>query len=140
MKLIHSFYKKILKFEWSKQWLMDFNEEKCVVMHYGSSNNNYEYFLNNHKLTESNQEKDLGVVFTKDLKNSAHIAITTRKANYTLSLIKRSFKYRDKFTIKKLYTSLVRPHFEYAVQVWNTYLKQEINIIEGSKKSGQNHR
>ncbi|CAF1133942.1 unnamed protein product [Brachionus calyciflorus] len=68
MKLIHSFYKKILKFEWSKQWLMDFSEEKCVVMHYGSSNNNYEYFLNNHKLTESNQEKDLGVVFTKDLK------------------------------------------------------------------------
>ncbi|CAF0786965.1 unnamed protein product [Brachionus calyciflorus] len=53
-------------FEWSKQWLMDFNEEMCVVMHYGSSNNNYEYFLNNHKLSESNKEKDLGVVFTKE--------------------------------------------------------------------------
>ncbi|CAF1098506.1 unnamed protein product, partial [Brachionus calyciflorus] len=21
--------------EWSKQWLMDFNEDKCVAMHYG---------------------------------------------------------------------------------------------------------
>ncbi|CAF0832674.1 unnamed protein product [Brachionus calyciflorus] len=116
-------------FEKLKQWLIDFNEEKCVVMHYGSSNKNYEYFLNNHKLTESNQEKDLAVVYTKDLKNSAHIAIAARKANYALSVIKRSFKYCNIYTIKKLYTSLVRPHLEYAVQVWNPFLKQEINIF-----------
>ncbi|CAF1065393.1 unnamed protein product [Brachionus calyciflorus] len=68
MKLIHSLDIKSL-FELAKQWLMDYNEEKCVVMHFESSNKNYEYFLNNHKPTESNQEKDLGVVFTKDLKN-----------------------------------------------------------------------
>ncbi|CAF0824973.1 unnamed protein product [Brachionus calyciflorus] len=104
--------------EWSKQWFMDINEDKCVAMHFGSNNKNYEYSLNSHKLTESHQERDLGVIFSKYLKNSAHIAVATRKANYALSIIKRSFKCRDKLTIKKL-TSLVRPHLEYAVQVWN---------------------
>ncbi|CAF1034852.1 unnamed protein product [Brachionus calyciflorus] len=70
--------------EWSKQWLVDFKEEKCVSMHFGSNNKNYEYSLNSHKLTESRQERDLGVIFSKDLKNSGHIAVATRKANYAV--------------------------------------------------------
>ena len=104
-------------YNWSKQWLMEFNEEKCVVVHYGPENPKCEYFLgeNGHKLIESKQERDLGVIFSSELKNSAHIATATRKANHALGLIKRSFKTREKNTIKKLYTSLVRPHLEYAV-------------------------
>ena len=51
--------------EWSKQWLMDFYEDKCVVMHLGSNNENYVYFLNSHKLSESHQERDLVVVLIK---------------------------------------------------------------------------
>ena len=90
--------------------------------------------MSSHKLIESNQERDLGVVFSNDLKNSAHIAVATRKANYALSIIKRSFKCRDKVTIKKLYTSLVRPHLEYAVQVWNPHLKKDTNSIEGVQR------
>ena len=39
-------------------------------MHYGSNNKNYEYSLNSNKLTKSHQEPDLGVIFSKDLKNS----------------------------------------------------------------------
>ncbi|CAF0733234.1 unnamed protein product [Brachionus calyciflorus] len=73
-------------YEKSKQWLMNFNENKYVVMHYGLNNQNYEYSLSSHKLTESHQERDLGVIFSKDLKNSAQVAVATRRANYTLSI------------------------------------------------------
>ncbi|CAF0772997.1 unnamed protein product [Brachionus calyciflorus] len=52
--------------EWSKKWLMEFNEEKCVVIHYGSSNQKCQYLLGStetgHKLFESAKEKDLGVI------------------------------------------------------------------------------
>ncbi|CAF1134095.1 unnamed protein product, partial [Brachionus calyciflorus] len=95
-------------------------------------NNLYEWSKQCHKLTESHQERDLDVIFSKDLKNSAHIAVEPRKANYALS--KRSFKCCDKLIIKKLYTSLVRPHLEYAVPVWNPYFKKDINRIEGVQR------
>ena len=117
---------------------MEFNEDKCVVMHYGPNNQKCEYFLgsalNSHKLAESSQERDLGVVFSNNLSNSAHIGVATKKANQVLGLIKRSFKYRDKNTIKKLYTSLVRPQLEYAVQVWNPHLNKDISSIEGVQR------
>ena len=33
-----------------------------------------------------------------------------------------------------MYISLVRPHLEYASQVWNTYKTGEINSLEGVQK------
>jgi hypothetical protein len=124
--------------KWSDEWLMEFNKEKCVVVHYGSNNQKYDYFIgspdNRHQLIESSQEKDLGVIFRNDLKSSAHVAAAVRKANQALGLIKRSFRHREIITIKKLYTALVRPHLEYAVQVWNPYLKSDITSIEGVQR------
>lgn len=69
------------------------------------------------------------VVFSKDLKNLAHIAVATRKANYVLSIIKRLFKCRDKLKVKKLDTSLVWSNLEYKVQIWNPYLKKDTSSI-----------
>jgi hypothetical protein len=37
---------------------------------------------------------------------------------------------RDKDTILRLYKSLVRPQLEYCIQVWNPYLKQDIEKLE----------
>ena len=48
---------------------MDFNVEKCKVMHIGRSNPGYKYLMNNHVLQEVKQEKDLGIMITNDLKS-----------------------------------------------------------------------
>ena len=40
--------------------------------------------------------------------------------------MKNSFKYFDAELVRLLYVSLIRPHLEYAVPVWNPYLKLEI--------------
>ena len=120
--------------EWSKEWLMEFNEKKCCVLNYGPNNEGFGYKLttSNGKFTLGNTtcEKDLGVYFTGDLKNREHVARAVMKANKTLGMIKRCFKNRDKYLIKKLYTSMIRSHLEYAVQVWSPFYKKDISNIE----------
>jgi len=52
---------------WSNQWLMRFNEDKCVVLKIRASLN-YIYTLNGTHLKEVDEQRDLGViVLTTDL-------------------------------------------------------------------------
>ena len=45
-------------------------------------------------------------------------------------MFRKTFISRDSQLWKRLYTSLVRLHLEYAVQVWNPYLEGDISSIE----------
>jgi hypothetical protein len=54
--------------EWSKKWLLSFNNDKCKVMHVGSNNKENEYVMDSKLLSKSDLEKDLGVFVSKDLK------------------------------------------------------------------------
>ena len=48
---------------WEKRWLLKFNIDKCKVLHLKFNDNlNLEYKLNGIIMTESEQEKDLGVL------------------------------------------------------------------------------
>ena len=67
--------------EWSRKWLIEFNENKCKVMHIGRSNPGYEYQLNDTTLEVTKEEKDLGIYVTPDWKSTAHVAKVAAKAN-----------------------------------------------------------
>ena len=56
--------------EWADKWQMSFNVDKCKVMHIGSRNPEEEYTMLNGSLKQTNEEKDLGVIITKDLKTT----------------------------------------------------------------------
>ena len=56
--------------EWSKKWQMPFNLDKCKIMHIGHKNKNEKYELLCKEIESVQQEKDLGVVITNDLKSS----------------------------------------------------------------------
>ena len=45
-------------------------------------------------------------------------------------MIRRSFSFLNKDLFRRLYTTFVRPHLEYAQSVWAPYLMKYINIIE----------
>ena len=113
---------------------MEFNVDKCKVMHYGQLNPQNQYTMQNKILKDANEECDLGVTFEKDIKFSKHIATKINKANSILSLIKRSFEFMDKYTFVKLYTALVRPHLEFANVVWHPYLVKDIVSLENLQK------
>ena len=74
------------------------------------------------------EEKDLGVVFDKDLKFTSHVNQIVMKANRVLGIIKCTFASRDANTIRLLYVTLVRPILDYASTVWNPHLmKKSVN-------------
>ena len=80
------------------------------------------------------QVKDLGVIISKDLKFSRQCNEAVKKANMMLGFIKRNFTFKSKETILSLYKSLVRPHLEYAVQLWSPYLIKDIKKMEGVQR------
>ena len=116
--------------EWSKKWQMPFSLDKCKIMHIGHKNKNEKYELLGKEIESVQQEKDLGVVITNDLKSSNQCIEAVKKAQKLLGYIKRQFRTRNKETILTLYHALVRPHLEYAVQFWSPSLRKDIERLE----------
>ena len=121
---------------WTKDWLMRLNASKCKVMHLGSKNAMKEYNVEDlntglrKPIEETECEKDMGVFIRSDLKWEDQVRHAASKANKVLGMLKKTFVCRESELWKKLYISLVRPHLEYAVQVWNPYYEKDIEIIE----------
>ena len=82
--------------------------------------------LNDHKHNELEfieKEKDLGV------KRSSHI-IKLNKANQSIGLMRRSYTYLDKKSLRYLFNAIVRPHLKYYVSIWYPLLNQDEELIE----------
>ena len=56
------------------------------------------------------------------------------KANSVIGLISRTYQYMDKKTFNLLFKALVRPHLEYAKQVWAPMYKRQETIIENVQR------
>ena len=111
-------------------WLVKFQGKKCRVIHYGKTEAVYKLHEEGDNLANSHMERDLGVLFTSDLKWKAHIHEITSKANRILGRLKRTFAVADVESIRLLYVSLIRPHLEFAVPVWSPYFKTDIEALE----------
>jgi hypothetical protein len=107
--------------EWQKKWLLTFNtiDNKCKVLHIGKCNPINQYFMNDLALPTVPTEKDLGVHMDTHLDWSLHIQKSINKASSVLGWLSRNVISRDKAVIMNIYKSLIRPHLEYAVQLWN---------------------
>ena len=77
----------------------------------------------------------LGVLLKSDLSWSEHITGVCRKARKVLALLYRHFyTVSSPDTIKQLYISLVRPHLEYAAQLWDPYTHRNTKRLETVQK------
>ena len=123
---------------WADRWKMEFNVDKCKIMHLGNTNPGHTYTMNGTNLTTTTEERDLGVLVDDKLKFDKHIKKIVNKANSILGLIKIGFACLDKKMFMNLYPVLVRPHLEYCVQVWSPYLAKDINLLEAVQERATN--
>ena len=53
---------------WANRWDMEFNVKKCRVMHKGKRNLEFQYQINDGWLKPVDEERDIGVLMSRDLK------------------------------------------------------------------------
>ena len=123
------------KFEqWAETWGMQFNADKCKVMHIGRSNPKLPYVMAGQQMKVTEVEKDLGVLISNDMKPRQHCAKAAKSANGTLGQIARAFQYRNKQMLAKLFKVFVRPKLEYAAQAWSPWLEKDCVMLEQVQK------
>jgi hypothetical protein len=71
-------------------------------MHVGLHNPQYEYFMKGTKLGTTEEELDIGVLVTQNLKPSAQCSQAAGRAMSVLGQLRRNFHYRDRHIFLKL--------------------------------------
>ena len=116
--------------DWARRWKMEFNVDKCKIMHLGSKNQKHTYTMGGRNLAVTTEERDLGILIDDKLNFESHIKGIVKRANRMLGLIKIGFECLDMVMFKNLYPVMVRPLLEYCVQVWSPYKCGDIDLLE----------
>jgi hypothetical protein len=116
--------------EWTTEWGMKFNVQKCKVMHFGKKNPKFSYTMEGTLLEEVTEERDIGITVTGNLKPSNQCAKAAATARAVLGQIARAFHFRNKSTFVKLYKTYVRPHLEFCTPAWSPWTKHDIECLE----------
>jgi hypothetical protein len=99
------------------------NINKCQTITFSKKRINLvsNYNLNDIIINETNLIKDLGILFYTKLSCSPHIISIKNKALSMFDLIMRNCSsFNDPFTLKCLYTSIIRLYLEYATSIWDS--------------------
>ncbi|GAB0175781.1 hypothetical protein GRJ2_000043300 [Grus japonensis] len=81
-------------------------------------------------IESSPEEKDLGVLVDEKLNMSWQRVLAAQKANHILHCIRRSVTSRSREVILPLYSTLMRPHLEYCIQLWGAQCKKDMVLLE----------
>ena len=73
--------------EWANRWQMSFNVDKCSVMHIRHNKMQSNYNMFNQQLPTTDQQQDLGIIITKDLKWQKQTEKSCQTANRELGFM-----------------------------------------------------
>ena len=125
--------------QWSHDWMLAFNCDKCKCLHLGKNNTSHEYKIKQEEVSTNMSvtilEKDLGVYIDPELNFDEHIHIQTKKAKSLSGMIMRNFENKSENILLPLYKALIRPVIEYGNVVWSPYLRKNINKIESIQRN-----
>ena len=120
--------------QWGTDWDMVYNTGKCHVMHINGDPLQTRYYMKSDnevvELSSVEEERDLGVLVDVDLRFRNHIDQLVTKGNQLTGMIKRGIRYKSPDVIKRIFTTVVRPHLEYGNVIWHPVYKAQVNEIE----------
>ena len=122
---------------WTNDSLLKFHPDKCKHLHVSTRQEHHHTYLlgpEQHPVQHTSQEKDVGITFDEQLTFEHHLNEKINKSNSIVGIIRRTFEYLDQSNFVHLYRSLVRPHLEYANQIWAPHLKKHITAIENVQR------
>ncbi|KAJ3652699.1 hypothetical protein Zmor_018641 [Zophobas morio] len=121
-------------YDWTHDWMLPLNLDKCIVLHLGNNNPKYAYFVDNLLLSCTDSHVDLGVVVTSNLSWTEHIQRVASKANKMLFLLTKTFSKASPLVFSKLFKIYVRPLLKFANGVWSPILQKDILCLESIQR------
>ncbi|XP_071142080.1 uncharacterized protein [Mytilus edulis] len=111
---------------------MTFHPAKCYTLRVSRKKNPTieEYEMMGQQISTVHQYPYLGVELSEDLSWDPHIIKVITKSNRVLGFLRRNIWKCPQYIKTQAYTSLVRPHLEYASTVWDPYRKHHIDSLE----------
>ena len=106
--------------KWSKKWLLNFNPQKTKAVCFSTKKSSERPSLTfqNCQIEFVSFHKHLGIIFSENLNWRTYIDNIISTAYKKLNLMKK-FKFKlNRKALSIMYTSFIRPHLEYASDVW----------------------
>lgn len=118
--------------DWEKLWKMEFNVNKCNVMHITRSRRPliHPYYMHGENLEVVHDTKYLGLTIKDDLSWNLHINNMISSANQAQGMLKRNIKKAPQQTKINAVNTLIRPRVEYGVTIWDPFTRDNIDKLE----------
>ena len=120
---------------WVQKMNVELNKEKVHLLHIGRTNSRRKYTLGEGgpEIEAVEQEKDLGVLISSDLKPDKMVKKQAQKAHVKLSQFNSTFTYRGK-TWMKLYNTYVKPSMMYSCEAWKPATRESLEKLEAVQR------
>ena len=76
------------------------------------------------------EETDLGVIVTSDLKSTSQCNKSAAAARRIIAMVKRNFRKLDEEDFLLIYKTYIRPRLEFCIQSWSPHLTKDIEVLE----------
>ena len=117
---------------WSKDWLISYNPDKteAVVFSTMTEIEELRLYFDGKQINLVNNHRHLGIIFESNGKWSCHIDHIVNSCSKMISSMRKLKYLLNRNTLNKIYKMFIRPHFEYACELWDGCTIEQIEKLE----------
>ena len=106
---------------WANRWLISYNPDKTELVLFSLRDDicSLKLLFDDKLVKNVENHKHLGLIFSSNGKWSTHVSAIVSKTSKMISSMRKLKYLLNRNTLLKIYTVFIRPHFEYASEVWD---------------------